>query len=52
MNPPNGDARVEEVTAMPAAPDGTSGWLLAIPSGEVRANVSGLAPSGKSYFDL
>jgi prepilin-type N-terminal cleavage/methylation domain-containing protein len=51
-NPINGSARVKEVTELPAAPDDTTGWLLEIPSGEVRANVAGIAPSGKAYFDL
>jgi prepilin-type N-terminal cleavage/methylation domain-containing protein len=51
-NPINGSTRVKEVTAMPAAPDDSTGWLLELPSAEVRANVGGLAPSGKAYFDL
>jgi hypothetical protein len=37
---------------LPAVPDDTTGWLLEIPSGEVRANVAGIAPSGKAYYDL
>jgi hypothetical protein len=43
---------VREVVLMPAEPDDTTGWLLAITTGEFRANLSGIAPSGKAYFDL
>jgi prepilin-type N-terminal cleavage/methylation domain-containing protein len=51
-NPVNESALVREVVLMPAEPDDTTGWLLAITTGEFRANLSGIAPSGKAYFDL
>jgi prepilin-type N-terminal cleavage/methylation domain-containing protein len=51
-NPVNENPLVKEVVLMPAAPDETTGWLLSITSGDFRANVAGIAPSGKAYFDL
>jgi type II secretory pathway pseudopilin PulG len=51
-NPVNESRQVREVVLMPAEPDDSSGWLLSILTGEFRANVSGIAPSGKAYFDL
>jgi prepilin-type N-terminal cleavage/methylation domain-containing protein len=51
-NPINESPLVKEVVVMPSVPDDTTGWLLAISSGEFRANVSGTAPSGKAYYDL
>ena len=52
INPVNESASVREVVTMPAQPDGTSGWLLSLSNHEFRANVAGLAPSGKAWFDL
>jgi len=52
INPVNESALVKEVVTMPASPDGSSGWLLAISNHEFRANVAGTAPSGKAWFDL
>lgn len=52
VNPVNELSLVKEVVTMPAQPDGTSGWLLALSNHEFRANVAGLAPSGKAWFDL
>jgi general secretion pathway protein G len=51
-NPINESPLVKEVVVMPSVPDDTTGWLLAISTGEFRANVSGTAPSGKAYYDL
>jgi general secretion pathway protein G len=52
VNPVNESGLVKEVVTMPASPDGSSGWLLAISNHEFRANVAGTAPSGKAWFDL
>ena len=52
LNPVNGSALVKEVVTMPDGPDGSSGWVLALSNHEFRANVVGIAPSGKAYFDL
>jgi prepilin-type N-terminal cleavage/methylation domain-containing protein len=52
VNPVNESALVKEVVVMPAAPDGSSGWLLVLSNHELRANITGIAPSGKAYFDL
>lgn len=52
INPVNDSALVKEVVTMPSEPDGSSGWLLALSNHEFRANVPGIAPSGKAYFDL
>jgi uncharacterized membrane protein len=51
-NPVNDSALVKEVVAIPTTPDDTTGWVLVITTGEFRANVSGMAPSGKAYYDL
>jgi general secretion pathway protein G len=51
-NPVDGSASVSVVATMPAAPDGTGGWIYATGNGEFRANVTGAGPSGADYFDL
>jgi len=51
-NPVSGLDSVREVADMPAAPDGSTGWVYASRTGEFRANVGGTAPSGKTWFDL
>ena len=51
-NPVTGLDSVREVADMPAAPDGSTGWVYARRTGEFRANVGGTAPSGKAWFDL
>jgi hypothetical protein len=49
-NPLNHDARVRCVAALPAAPDGTSGWYYVVPTGEIRVNATGVALDGKAWF--
>jgi type II secretory pathway pseudopilin PulG len=51
-NPVSALDSVREVVDMPAAPDGSTGWIYASRTGEFRANVRGTAPSGKPWFDL
>jgi hypothetical protein len=49
-NPLNHDATVRCVDALPAAPDGQTGWYYVVPTGEVRVNATGVALDGKAWF--
>lgn len=50
-NPINGDARVRLVATLPDAPLGDEGWIYALDTGELRANVVGTDTDGDAYFD-
>ncbi|MHC5209538.1 MAG: type IV pilin protein [Planctomycetota bacterium] len=51
-NPIDAKSTVATAATMPAAPDGSGGWIYATGNGEFRANVAGAGPSGTDYFDL
>jgi hypothetical protein len=51
-NPINHDASLRCVDRLPVAPSGDSGWYYVPATGELRANVAGLGPSGVAYFLL
>ncbi len=51
-NAVNGLNNVTHVATMPSSPDGSSGWLYDTVTGDLRANVDGIGPSGTSYFGL
>ena len=51
-NPVTGTADGTNVLSMPASAPGGTAWIYATNSGELRANVAGVAPSGTDYFDL
>jgi len=40
------------VETMPAVPRGTYGWIYALDTGEIRADVTGCLPDGTRIFDL
>jgi hypothetical protein len=53
--PPNpvDDSNAENIVSiMPDDPIGGGGWIYCPQTGEFRANILGVAPSGKRYFDL
>jgi len=55
VNPINALADVRVLApgeAMPASPDGESGWIYSPTSGEWRANSAGASAAGISWFDL
>jgi hypothetical protein len=49
-NPLNHEATVRCVDALPAAPDGMTGWYYVVPTGEVRANATGVGLDGSAWF--
>ncbi|MCB9897500.1 MAG: type II secretion system protein [Planctomycetes bacterium] len=51
-NPINGSELGVISTPMPAGPSGTEGYYYDPTNGEIRANVTGAAPSGTAYWDL
>ncbi len=51
-NPVNGRREVRVVDTMPEAPVGEEGWIYALDTGVLRANVAGVGPSGGAYFEL
>ena len=42
----------KNVSSMPAAADGSTGWIYNPTTGELRVNTTGTGPSGTAYFDL
>ncbi len=51
-NPVTATADGKTVPTMPPGPCGSEAWIYATDTGELRANVPGIAPSGTAYFDL
>lgn len=45
-------ADVEIVETMPGASRGSRGWIYALDTGEIRADVIGSLPDGTRFFDL
>jgi len=52
VNPVTGTDTLRFVDRMPERPEGREAWLYAPHTGEVRANVPGLAPDGMPWFRL
>jgi general secretion pathway protein G len=42
----------KNVTTMPPAADGATGWIYRPSTGELRVNTTGAGPGGTDYFDL
>jgi general secretion pathway protein G len=52
INPFTGTATGKTAATMPAAPSGSEAWVYCPITGDLRANLTGAAPSGLSFYDL